>query len=588
MTMTTTEPTFGARTALWDVLRDPSAADVLRRHAPSIVGSTLLHTFHSQPLGLVLDTEEELSTADREAVLAELAQIAPGSTDRATNKTPAPSAPSAQYEPAGTVVGSAETTHAPSVGRWERFEVVIAGPAHGNPFTDVELSARFLGPDGAAAEVLGFYDGDGRYRIRFLPPVEGTWRFETASNAASLDRLAGQFEVTASTSRGPVRVDGMHFRYADGTRYLPIGTTAYAWTHQGDDLEERTLRTLGSAPFTKIRMCVFPKSYTFNSNEPERFPFTRDSNGGFLLDRFDPAYWAHLEQRIDQLDALGIEADLILFHAYDRWGFSRMDPASDDRYVRYATARLSAFRNVWWSMANEFDLLFDKTEADWERWAGIVQRWDATDHLRSIHNCRVVYDQGRPWITHVSMQRTDAYKTAEMTTEWRRWQKPVVVDECAYEGNIDQGWGNISGEEMVRRCWEGAVRGGYVGHGETYVDPGEVLWWAKGGDLHGTSPERMAFLARITEEAPGGVLEPVAGDWDAPAAGVVGEHVLYYFGFSQPTFRRFFHDPSTTWDVDVIDTWNTTVETVARGVSGRFVVDLPGRPYIAVRLRRAA
>ncbi len=73
-----------------------------------------------------------------------------------------------------------------------------------------------------------------------------------------------------------------------------------------------------------------------------------------------------------------------------------MDPASDDRYVRYVVARLSAFRNVWWSLANEFDLLFDKTEADWERWAGIVQRWDATDHLRSIHNCRVLYDQTRP------------------------------------------------------------------------------------------------------------------------------------------------------------------------------------------------
>jgi hypothetical protein len=51
-----------------------------------------------------------------------------------------------------------------------------------------------------------------------------------------------------------------------------------------------------------------------------------------------------------------------------------------------------------------------------------------------------------------------------------------VIDECAYEGDIDQGWGNITGEEMVRRFWEGAVRGGYVGHGETYLHPEDILW----------------------------------------------------------------------------------------------------------------
>jgi hypothetical protein len=44
------------------------------------------------------------------------------------------------------------------------------------------------------------------------------------------------------------------------------------------------------------------------------------------------------------------------------------------------------------------------------------------------------------------------------------YKKPVVIDECAYEGNIHRGWGSITGEEMVRRFWEGYVRGGYVGH----------------------------------------------------------------------------------------------------------------------------
>ncbi len=40
--------------------------------------------------------------------------------------------------------------------------------------------------------------------------------------------------------------------------------------------------------------------------------------------RPNPAFFAHLEQRIADLRALNIEADLILFHPYDRWGYATM------------------------------------------------------------------------------------------------------------------------------------------------------------------------------------------------------------------------------------------------------------------------
>ncbi|WP_337060850.1 DUF5605 domain-containing protein [Kineococcus sp. G2] len=582
-----TANSFDRDTPLLEVLRSPAGAEVLRRLAPTVVESPLLHTYQQYPLGLVLATEEGLTEEVRRQVLHELHDLtAVGTGSTGTPQAPV-AAPSRAYESAEVVPGSAAVSAPAEVEVWQRFEVELRGPSHGNPYTDVELTARFFGPGGTSYDVLGFYDGDGRYLIRFLPPSAGPWRFETTSNARSLDGIQGQLQVHPGSGRGPVRVaDQHHFRYADGSRYLPIGTTCYAWTHQDEQLQELTLRTLATSPFNKVRMCLFPKSYTFNTDEPARYPFARSEGGGWDPTRFDSTYWAHLEQRIDQLEALGVEADLILFHAYDRWGFSTMDSATDDRYVRYAVARLSSFRNVWWSLANEFDLLHTKTEDDWERWATIIRRWDATDHLRSIHNCREVYDHSRPWITHVSMQRTDVYRTAENTTEWRAtWGKPVVVDECAYEGDIDQGWGDITGEEMTRRFWEGALRGGYVGHGETYLDPDDVLWWAKGGALHGTSPARIAFLASIIHEAPGGVLEPLPLAWDAVAAGVPEEYHLVYFGIHRPRFRRFFLDPAVRWEVDVIDTWNTTVETLPGTRSGRFVVDLPGRPHIAVRLR---
>jgi hypothetical protein len=579
---------FTADTPLFEILRDPRGHEVVSRHLPALVRSSILHTLHGYPVGLVVDTEADLDDdpATRVRILTELEAIDRG----VPAHRPEPErfvTPSRDYEDATVGIGSATASWTESVPRYGRFELQLDGPSSGNPFLEVELRATVDGPGGSAS-VPGFYDGAGLFRLRYLPEDEGTYSFLTSSNARSLDGIAGTFEVVAPVegAHGPVRVaDTFHFAHADGTRHRPIGTTSYAWTHQGTELERQTLASLAGGPFNKMRMCVFPKSYLFNENEPELYPFEGSAEEGFDFQRPSPRYWGHLERRIEQLGELGVEADLILFHAYDRWGFSTMDPVADDRYVTYAVARLASFANVWWSLANEYDLLFGKTTEDWERFAQIVQANDPAGHLLSIHNCRDFYDQSRPWITHASIQRRDIYKTAEMTTEWRaEWSKPVVIDECAYEGNIDQGWGNITGEEMTRRFWEGAVRGGYVGHGETYVHPDDVLWWSKGGALRGSSPARIGFLRSIMEEGPD-FLEPSPLDWDIPRAGVEGEYYLYYFGFNQPTYRRFLLDPAVEYTVDVIDTWDMAVWRLEGTFSGRFRIELPGRQFIAVRLQ---
>ena len=72
--------------------------------------------------------------------------------------------------------------------------------------------------------------------------------------------------------------------------------------------------------------------------------------------------------------------------------------------------------------------------------------------MRSVHNCRVLYDFSRPWVTHCSVQRTDIYRTTEDVDQLRiRFKKPVIFDELGYEGDIEHGWGNLTGQELVRR-----------------------------------------------------------------------------------------------------------------------------------------
>lgn len=573
-------------TKLGKLLQNPEARAILTRYDSTLTKSNYLIQFRKlQTFGAFVESLE--SEELRASVRRELSLV------RELPEEEADPVPSPEYEDESVAIGSAAVRAPLEAERWGVFEIELRGPAHGNPFVDVELSAEFAS-GGRTQRALGFYDGEGVYRIRFMPDAEGEWTYRTKSNARSLDGIAGRFGVKPASpgNRGPVRVrNTFHFAYEDGTPYLPFGTTCYVWNHQGEELEERTLKTLAASPFNKMRMCVFPKSYLFNENEPVYYPFEGSIEEGWDYRRFNPAFFRHLERRIADLGRLGIEADLILFHAYDRWGFSEMGRAADDRYLRYIVARLSAFRHVWWSLANEYDLLWQKETEDWERFARIIAENDPHAHLMSIHNCGPFYDHSRPWITHCSIQRQDVYRTSENTDEWRKqWNKPVVIDECAYEGNIGMGWGNITGKEMTRRFWEGAVRGGYVGHGETYMDPDDILWWAKGGELHGSSPARIAFLRRIQEEGPAEGWNPVKAspyDWDVPVAGVLGEYLLYYFGFNRPAYRDFSLRRGDRYTVDVIDTWNMTVERLDGTYEGDFRIELPGRPYIAVRLIKA-
>ena len=130
--------------------------------------------------------------------------------------------------------------------KYDRFELTLHGPATGNPFLEVQLEARFqLG--NRFCIVPGFYDGDGCYRLRFLPTLEGTWEYVTRSNVPELDGKTGKVEVGPARpgSHGPVRVaKQFHFAYDDGTPFIPVGTTAYNWVNQAPEIVAQTWRTL--------------------------------------------------------------------------------------------------------------------------------------------------------------------------------------------------------------------------------------------------------------------------------------------------------------------------------------------------------
>ena len=464
-----------------------------------------------------------------------------------------------------------------AVERWGVFEIELNGPSGGNPFTDMELRATFSFRN-RRLQVDGFYDGDGRYKIRFSPDRDGEWSYRTHSTVAELDGRSGRFQVgpPAPGNHGPVRVHGRSlFRYADGSRHESYGTTCYHWTHTGDlDHEQLTLEALAGSPFNKVRMCILPTQ----NMQPDRLAFVGSSPETLDRTRFNVEFFQHLEGRIGDLGRLGIEADLILFHPYDKghWGVDNMTPEQDRFFLRYVVARLAAFRNVWWSISNEYDFNRAKTVADWDDLLLYLQRIDPYRRLSSIHNgTRMyeyvsIYDFDKPWTTHQSIQHWDA----ALAAGWRtRHPRPVVIDEIGYEGDIDRRWGNLTGREMVRRFWHGMAAGGFVGHGECYVDNPHGHWISRGGELIGDSPARIAFLRSVIDDAP--------ADWiNTPG------YQLIYFGERVPA-GHVLELGTEDHLIDIIDTWQMTVQSLPGLHRGRCTVPL-GRSDLAIRVRRAA
>jgi len=185
------------------------------------------------------------------------------------------------------------------------------------------------------------------------------------------------------------------------------------------------------------------------------------------------------------------------------------------------------------------------------------------------------------------------------------YKKPIVHDEINYEGDIDSRWGQLSGEEMTYRFWVAIVGGAYATHGETFKSPQDVSWISMGGTLKGQSSQRIAFLRKIVEEGPANGLNPIDQFFETNIAGQPAEYYLIYFGKDEVK-EWPFHLPAKgdvleagmKFEVDIIDTWDMKITPVKHQFvieklnhytfidKDKSKIELPGKPYMALRIRR--
>lgn len=323
--------------------------------------------------------------------------------------------------------------------QWGRFEVAFTNTnAYAAPYRNVSLDATFTRPDGRTVSFRGFYDGGQVWRLRFMPDLPGTWRYEAAFSDGTAAG-SGQFTCVKSKLPGPIAVhqaNPVWFGRRGGDAVLLRGF------HVGD----RFLATNWSdASRTAFLDWLQAQGYNFLSCASHYL--NRDAKGrgrGWETPKLWPlnaAEHTRLEAMLDDL----ARRNIVVYPFAGFFGRDSKfpsDPTDQLLYIRYTYARLGAYPNLLLNVAGPEPLLRESPylqREDVNRLGAAIQAVNIFGKPLSVHN-RTGNDEFRdePWLTYGTLQGP---KTANRVTLGRELlashhaEKPLLAQETLWSGN---------------------------------------------------------------------------------------------------------------------------------------------------------
>jgi len=380
---------------------------------------------------------------------------------------------------------------------WEVFEISLTSTSadedqyagrlkEGKP---AFLFAVFTGTAGECSgkimQVPGFWDGGNNWKIRFAPPLSGTWKYQIGSGDKKMDGKKGKLAVFGWTEaeknanparRGFVTVNqtgvrkGRFFQYADGTPFLWIGDTWWDWTN-------RNIR------FESVKKLVDTRAEQGYNIGQLFFAGNGWGKESSLLDSSfqhpDIVQIQKVEQMIAYANSKGMT---IWIHPW--WSRENIDATIGSenmrRWWKYVIHRLHAY-NVIWVLAGEYNMNnyggfpvdfwsslgeLVKSEDPYERIVGVhptPPMWDGGAEAPQWSTAEAIHDQ--PWLDYNQSQCGHARWCNEFIPEiiHRAYSmqpaKPVVVTEPWYEF-IE---GNPTAMDIRFAAWS-AIMSGAAGH----------------------------------------------------------------------------------------------------------------------------
>lgn len=386
---------------------------------------------------------------------------------------------------------------------WRPVEITLhAAHTYANPYTDVDVSATFIGPRGQSLTMPGFWDGGDTWRVRFAPPAPGTWRYTTAGPDSG---LAGQHGVINARAAGgdlaiyrhgflKTSANNRYFTYADGTPFFWLGdseaSSLVGQTRLNESNDPRFASEFKGIVDTRAQQgfTVVAESELFVNNGPsgnEGGPAWTGGDAGFLRD-LSPGFWQNVDQRIGYISDKGMVTFLAMgvgssLAGVDEATWNAGLRTDYERLARYLVARYGAYPVVWMT-AQEFDTPGNCAQC----WADVAQYLHDTDpyhRATSLHNYPIYAGGGieyrdQPWYDFVTLQeghnRVDKVSDYWLEQYQATPARPVLEAEANFEG-IDVFWDNhaiVQNWQTRESAWKARVGGAA---GTDYGAAG--VWW---------------------------------------------------------------------------------------------------------------
>jgi hypothetical protein len=331
----------------------------------------------------------------------------------------------------------------------------------------------------------------------------------------------GTFDATDGKRRGVLRVDKehpWHFVWeGTGEHYFFNGTTAYmllGWQNEGV-IQRNCLNRLHRLKINRLRVLlgggrsrsfwgepIIPNNEfrPFNNPWVAQRPDSLD-NPGFDYKRFNVAHW----QKFERMLRHARERDMIISIVLD-WNDSPVHPAElsedEQRYFRYAAARLGAYSNITWDLGDDISAF---RSLDWSHKMGtFLHKSDPYHHLGTDHPIDNKHqDRTAEWFGFTSFQEWSRPQHGWMLRQREAQRKtgriiPQTNEEYGYEEHYPKWAQNYpdgaSAENMRRTAWEIYMAGCYQTTGET-ARRGTGYWPDTGGGwVNGRGDASMTML----------------------------------------------------------------------------------------------
>jgi Protein of unknown function (DUF4038)/Domain of unknown function (DUF5060) len=359
-------------------------------------------------------------------------------------------------------------SYAQDVPVWDKYEIEFqSGREYENSLYDLKsFVVEFVSPSGRSQKINGFWDGGLDWKVRFCPDETGSWTWKSSCSDlenTGLNNRGGTFMVAGNGSSLDIYQKGSiirskgnyHLTHADGTPFFWLADTAWNGAMRASAEEwDIYLKDRRAKGFNVIQFVTTQ----WRGRETDRNGEVAFTGSGRI--RINPHFFQNLDERVDELNKLGLVAAPVLLWALPRGQGRELSPGyylPEDEAVllaRYTVARYGGNQVIWilggdGAYIGEFE----------QRWKNIGRRVFEGDPPGLVaqhpHGSSWIGEDYRDeaWLDIIGYQ--SSHSNGERVVNWinkgpmaRQWDKLPARPVMNLEPNYEMIGNRISAEDV--------------------------------------------------------------------------------------------------------------------------------------------